>query len=156
VSKSGPAPWQVAASGAVLELLEAKSRGRFTFPARATAGLAWLTPGAEALGVVEEHGRVRLLPWLAADSVRAKSDALVASSEADADDQLLLLHDRYLRLHLDLDARIDLPPALADHLEVSTPPIIYFARVRERVELWSRAYREQRLVLAAYTFRDLP
>ena len=156
MSKSGPVPWQVGPSAAVLELLEAKTRGRFTVPARAMAGLPWLSPGASALGVAEERGRIRVLPWAAAESVRAKSDALAAAGGDEADDQLLLLHDRYVRLHLDQDSRLDLPPGVADHLELSTSPIMYLARVRERVELWSRSYREQRLSLSARTFADLP
>lgn len=156
MSKAATAPWQIGPSGVVLELLEARTRGRFTLPARATAGLAWLAPGAEALGVSEQRGRVRLLPWAAADAVRAKSDTLVAIGGDEAEEQLLLLHGRYLRLRIDQDARLDLPPALAENLEIASLPVMYLARIRERVELWSRSYHEQRLLLSARAFPDLP
>jgi DNA-binding transcriptional regulator/RsmH inhibitor MraZ len=99
---------------------------------------------------------MRLLPWAMGDPVRAKLEDLASSSGEEVEDALLLLHDRYQRLVLDQDARLDLPGHVANHLQIADPAALFLARYRDRVELWSTAYREARLSRAARSFPDLP
>lgn len=151
-----PPPWQLAPAGVLIELMEAKTRGRLTVSARASSGLPWLAAGVELLGVLEEPGRVRLLPWEESAPVRARLEELASATGAEVEDELLLLHDRYQRLALDQDARLDLPAHVASHLQLAEPAVLFLARHREQVELWGTAYREARLSRAARSFPDLP
>jgi hypothetical protein len=136
--------------------MEAKTRGRLTVSARASAGLPWLVPGSEILAVLEELGRVRLWPWAAAEPVRARLEELAGLDGVEVEDELMLLQDRYQRLFLDSDARLDLPDHVFAHLQASHSVTVFLARYRQHVELWSTEYREARLSRAGRSFPTLP
>src|SRR5262249_12528522 len=119
--------------------------------------LPWIRPRAPVLGVHEGTlGRVRLVSWALAAAVQARIELLSAEQDDEAAaDELLLLQDRYQRIEVDSDLRIDPPEHTLLHLEVASGAV-FLARFPERLELWSVAYREARLARASREQEGLP
>ena len=155
-----PPAWQVYPSTTLLEALSVDQRGRCSLSARLRDRLDWIQPGLEVLAVLEAGGRVRLLPWERAESVRARLEALTKSlsgpDASSAAEGLILLQDRYQRLALDKTSRLELPPHICAHLDAVGRGVIFAVRLPDHLELWSERFRERQLVEAERVAEDLP
>lgn len=144
-----------------VDALEVDDRGRISLPPQAREGFSWVGPGKGLWGVLEQEGRVRLLPLEAGASALALGSRLATSAKSGDDsaaDRLLLLVDRYRRLSVETtQARMQLPLAVVAHLDPTPPPFTaYVARFPAHLELWGRSYRLLRLSRAPRELEDLP
>lgn len=84
-------------------------------------------------------------------------EALTNLGDEHSDDELMLLVDRFARVLIDgASSRLNLPGHVRAHLDALDGGIIFVVRVRDRIELWSKAYRESRLAHAERVFGDIP
>ncbi len=99
-----------------------------------------------------------MLASTSATSVLRRLESLAsATADEDSEDELLLLVDRFVRVVVDADSsRLKLPGHVRAHLDTLNGGVVLAVRVRDRMELWSKAYRESRLADAERTFEELP
>jgi hypothetical protein len=148
-----PPAWVLDPSSPGPVLQEARlvqSRGRVSVPARLLAGLPGVndSSGGEFLLVLEEPGRVRLLPWAPHGEEALERRRGIAGGDVKAAGTLEALRawdDKYRRLRID-GGRIDLPLAVVAHLD-SRFRIhgVHLVRYPGTLEIWSAAYRNRRL-----------
>jgi hypothetical protein len=148
------------------DLVQFTTQQRINLPARLLKGLEWLekpeaTGEILALMKLDEPGRLSLLSWrLHSPAVLQRRQELVerAEDEQEALEALILLDDRYFRIQIERTGRLLLPlPALA-HLygEGAFYHPLYVVRARDRIELWSQTYRNQRISVSSHLLEDLP
>jgi hypothetical protein len=125
-------------------------------PAWLTKDVAWFD-GAVLLGVLEEPGRVRVLPWTAAASVLERRSQLLESEiGADELDQLQQLEDRYFRVPAEPIRRLTFHKSTLMHLGVREAEDVVVVRLPDSLEIWSPSYRELRLALRHPALAGLP
>ena len=156
-----PPSWLIGGTAVFVDTRDLDARGRVTLPPHSHKELPWLTPGTPVLGVLEDHGRIRLLPWSEATLVMQRIEELknaLGTGENAVADELLLLQDRYCRLSVEPMMRVQLPQTVVLHLVVDfeLPTAVFIARYPNHIELWGWGYRERRLERAARESGDLP
>jgi hypothetical protein len=131
-----------------------QSRRRFSVPARLLAGLPGIDDSSSGrfLLVLEEPGRLRLLPWSPDGEEALERRRRIAAGDVEAAgtlDALRAWDDRYRRLRID-GGRIDLPLAVVAHLDSRFRVYgVHVVRYPNGLEIWSAAYRTRRLGDAA-------
>src|SRR5664279_4260215 len=136
-----PLAWQILSSDIQLLSATLDGRGRFHVSSKIRDGLEWLQASRPILAALELGGRIRLLPWVGAESVRNRLQTLTNQlTEEDAEkgaDDLVILKHYYERLALDESCRIQLPDHVSAHLHATSGGVIFIARLVAHVELWS-------------------
>jgi DNA-binding transcriptional regulator/RsmH inhibitor MraZ len=133
-------------------------RGRCSVPQRVHDGLDWFSFGAELLLDLRPGGRINVLAGARMMSIMKRLDALTAgAADEAAEDDLLLLVDRFVRVVIDGESsRLKLPGHVRAHLDVLNGGVALAVRVRDKMEIWSKGYRESRLADAERAFGELP
>jgi hypothetical protein len=155
-SGSGPVSQGVAA---------VDERGRIRLPAGVASSVTWLAkPGdaATALMVLEVPGRISLRSWEQfGEGLLARRRELIREAEegdAAAEEDLLLLEDRYHRVPLPKERRLTLKAEGLLHLGIleGARSTVYIARVFDRIVITSREYRDNRIRTGSVALSDLP
>lgn len=142
-------PIGVGDADAWLEPVEVASKDRIVLPAAVRRRLGWGSARGVVplLAVIGADGSVELLPWESKGiaEVTRVMDAL-AKIDGDAREfAVLAAMDRYLKVGLGNDGRIQLPGALAVHLSVAEGDFVRVALSRGRLWLWpERAWEAAR------------
>lgn len=148
------------------QVVEIDQRGRLRIPASFVEATSWLSAkGAlgEALMVLDEPGRIVLLPWETegARVVKRRLELIeLAEHDDGAAEDLRLLEDRYKRLQIPKkDLRLTLTDEIMAHLGImptKAKAIAYVLRTRDRIEIWSAKYRDDRLPSHESALHNLP
>jgi hypothetical protein len=142
-----------------------KERNRIGLPASLVSSVTWLAkPGDDvtALMVLEVPGRISLRSWEQfGEGVLARRRELIREVEegdSAAEEELLLLEDRFLRVQLPKERRLTLTARGVLHLGIpeGARSSVYVARVFDRVVITSAAYRDDRLKTGSVALSDLP
>ena len=147
----GPAGgWDWQEKGVFVAAVQVGTRGRCTLSARTRHELSWYEPGAEVLGLLRPGGLVQLYGVAQANAIRDRVELLredlSGPQRRSAAEMLLRIQDRCRRLVVDrTDNRLELPDEVAVHLEAVDGATIFAVRIFERLELWSKKHREERL-----------
>jgi len=145
-----------------MDVVPLDPRRRIHLPARLTRGLDWFGKASDVLGLMklDEPGRILLLAWKEnAAAVAAKREELLAVlPEKGAENALPILEDRYRELRLDSESRVTISEAAAVHLfgAGSFDKYVYVVRLASRLELWSAAYRNERITAGSSLLDGLP
>jgi len=131
-------------------LCELVDGDRLSIPAKLIAGLGWVEPKttAECLLALHEGGLVTVLDWAAyAERVLGKRRELIhlASEAADTAHTLAVFDDRYRKSKI--ESRYLRLYEVREYLFEQAPvgSRILAVRFPDRLELWSRRYRERHL-----------
>jgi hypothetical protein len=133
-------------------------RRRVVLPTSILRGITWLSAGGEALGILDAVGQIRLIEWAKGSGpVIERRRAIAAAQEDDAQVSAALraLDDRYRRLWVDRDGRLQLPHAAVLHLALTGGDLVAYA-FPDCVELWSPAHRANELERLQDVFAGLP
>jgi hypothetical protein len=155
---SGPSPLSQ-------HVVAVEERNRIRLPASLVSSVTWLAkPGddATALMVLEVPGRICLRSWEQfGEGVLARRRQLIQEVEEGdtaAEEELLLLEDRYHRVQLPKERRLTLTARGVLHLGLAegARSSVYVARVFDRIVIMSPAYRDDRLRTGSVALSDLP
>lgn len=126
-------------------------RGRICLPPEAVNG-------EQVLAVLDAPGRVRLLPWKPhGEAVARRRDELLAIEPKTPAifEALRQVEDRYQLISLEKEPRFTPSPNISLHLSLAGDDF-YLWRYPDRLEVWSPAYRNARLLEVAPEVEDLP
>jgi hypothetical protein len=160
--KSGRPPgWALdpaSLSSVVVEVRELdQKRGRLTLSPRCLAALTWVPATGKLLCllVMEEPGRVRVLPW--EPHGLKVVERRRAAAESEEYETILRLDDHYLRSTI-VAGRLVLPELAVTHLQPrrTRSATFYVIAVADGLEIWSVAYRNGRRQTWPDDFEDLP
>jgi DNA-binding transcriptional regulator/RsmH inhibitor MraZ len=106
-------------------------------------------PGARVLVVCPEAGRIELRAW-DPDGARVEARRSALVSQGPPYEELVLealrqFEDRYLSRTIEKDGRLRLPQPAMVHLGIAAGVLLVALRYPSRLELWSLAYRNERL-----------
>lgn len=145
---------------------EIDERGRLRIPASFIEATIWLSAkgaSGEALMVLDEPGRIILLPWETegARVVKRRLELIdLAEHDDSASEDLRLLEDRYKRLQIHKkDLRPTLTNEIKAHLGIvpfKAEAVVYVLRTKNGLEIWSAKYRDDRLSSREGALYDLP
>ncbi len=145
---------------ACMDVRRVDERGRLTIPGRLLDRLDWFQTGqgAECLLALTRPGRARLLPWVPhGEKVIERRRDLLADSNVDTADLLRSVEDRYLRVTIDSQGRLALPPLAIVHLQGTLDMrVAYVIRYPAEFELWSVEFRNNELMSRSEELEDLP
>lgn len=151
---------------AMIEVIEFTTDNRINLPARLTDDLEWFEKSNKSVQIVslmrlDEAGRLSLLSWKehSAPVLKRREQLLEeAADDEEAFDALLLLEDRYQRITIERTGRLTIPLPARVHLFIEQPLYrpLYVVRRRFHLEMWSVAYRNQRVTNRAQLIDDLP
>ena len=136
-------------------------RHRIYIPGKLTQNLSWWDKTSEVLALLrfDEPGRISLLSWNEhSPLVRAGRDSLLKSlPDHEAEDALTILNARYHELSGERSGRPTLPIVAMLHLFGSREfdSHVFVVRFLSRLELWSIAYRNQKLLKGSPLLDDL-
>lgn len=147
------------------EVTEIDARGRVRFLPRWTNWIPWwrdtTNEGFELLMVFVEPGLISFRDWITdGERIAARLGQIAASDDEDALEAMRLIQDRYQKLPIDKERRAHLgDPALA-HLglpvERGAKSTVYVAVYPSRIDVFSVAYRNQKLIVGSSLLDDLP
>jgi hypothetical protein len=147
------------------EVTEIDGRGRIRFLPRWTNRIPWWkstsSEGFDVLMVFVEPGLISFRDWISdGEQVAARFAQIAAEDDDDALEALRLIQDRYQKLPIDKERRAHLgDPALA-HLGLpiqrGSRSTVYVAVYPSRLDIFSVAYRNEKLVIGSPLLDDLP
>lgn len=150
------------------EVADIDERRRLRFPASFVTAVSWLSgkeASKEALMVLDEPGRIVLLPW-EIEGARIVKRRLELIEMAEHDDSALedlrLLEDRYKRIQKlsKKDLRLTLTDEIMFHLGImptkKVKAYVYILRIKDRLEIWSAKYRDDQLLSHDNALPELP
>jgi hypothetical protein len=144
----------------ILEIAEIDERKRLHFPAHLTEGIDWMSgTQPKATMRLDRPGRISLLSSSEHGSrILTKREELFRSlPDEDVEAALLVLEDRYREVAGER-GRITLPILALVHLfgGKDFDKYVFLVRVVLRLEIWSTAYRNERLLRGSHLLDDLP
>jgi len=143
-----------------MEVSEIDERHRVHLPGRFTEGLDWLS-GTQPKAVMkfERPGRISLFSWDQHGSlIAAKRDELLQKlPDEEVEAALLVLQDRYREVGGER-GRLTLPIVALVHLfgGKEFDKYVFVVRTGSRVEIWSVAYRNEKLLKGSPFLDDMP
>ncbi len=145
------------------EIAEIDERGRIHFLQRWTKKISWLhdlsSIEKETLAILIEPGRVSFRDW-EPEGPRIIERYKELEGDTDNFEVLRLLQDRYQRLIISKDRRPYLGDAILTHLGLPTSRIakspVYISVFPDKIDVLSRGYRDQALIVGHPAINDLP
>ena len=147
------------------EVVVVDQRGRIRLPAALMSGVSWTAndgDAAAALMVLDQPGRIALVSWAqfgeAFLAQRRELTAEAAQGDRGAEEDLVLLEDRYEPVSIPNAYRFTLKPKWLLHLglEERARCRVYVERSFDRVAIMTKPYRDQRLRAGSSTLSELP
>jgi hypothetical protein len=141
-----------------------EKRGRINILPRWRKRVAWLADlnvDVEALMVFSEPGLISIRCWQpAGPRIEERFAELASSTDADAQEALRLIQDRYQRLIIPCGDRSSLGDGALAHLGLSldrrTKSVLYVSVSSDRIDLMSSTYRDAKLIEGHTLIEDLP
>jgi hypothetical protein len=133
----------------LLDLQKVEDGGRrILIPTMGRACVSWLRSGASQNVLVEiaDPGQLRLLPWTPhGEAVLAREQELAKRRDPEALDELLILTERFRRVHFEKSSRFPVQEREQFHLGLSDLSgwRVLLICLPDEVQIWSEEYRRQ-------------
>jgi hypothetical protein len=135
---------------AYVELLDVRpgkkssTRPLVVIPVKGRACAAWLKMGATVLVEIADPGRVRLLPWQPfGEAVVKRRRELAQGADEEERNELILLTERFRRVHIEKNGRFPLQEREQFHLGLGSDTgwMVLVICTAEAIELWNEQFR---------------
>jgi hypothetical protein len=118
---------------------------RIQIPAPGRQCVRWLKNAAAQSALIElgEPGRVRLHPWEPCGEAVVARQRELGAADGDAMDELLILAERFRRVHIEKNGRLPLHEREQFHLDLSedTKRQVLLICLPDEIQLWSEEFR---------------